>query len=171
MTERRHPHVVNLDEVEARKMTHGTRFGAAMKHLGRATAARGIGCTYYEIEPGRTAFPHHFHSINEEAVYVLEGEGTQRIGDEEVPVRAGDFITHRTGPAHAHQLVNTGKTPLRYLCFSTLSAAEVVGYPDSKKLAAASAASYEEAMSGKHWVRIIVRDDVGVGYYDGEDAG
>jgi uncharacterized cupin superfamily protein len=171
MSERRHPHIVNLDEVEPRKTTQGTRFGAAMKHVGRATGARGIGCTYFEIEPGRTAFPHHYHCVNEEAAYILEGEGRQRIGDTSVPVRAGDFITYPTGPAHAHQLVNTGRTPLRYLCFSTLSAAEVVGYPDSKKLAAAAAPSYEEAMGGKHWVRIIVREDAGIGYYDGEDVG
>jgi uncharacterized cupin superfamily protein len=109
--------------------------------------------------------------MNEEAMFVLEGEGILRIGDAEVPIRAGDYATFPVGPAHAHQVRNTGQGPLRYLGMSTLHTAEVVGYPDSKKIGALAAPSPAAAMKGEHWMRIIVKEGTGVPYFEGEDAG
>jgi uncharacterized cupin superfamily protein len=169
--ERRHPQVANLDEIDGRSTSTGARFGATMKHLGRATGARGIGCTWYEVAPGRSAFPRHFHCAMEESLFVLEGAGTVRIGDATVPLRAGDYVTFPTGPDSAHILTNTGSAPLRYLCFSTLHAAEVVGYPDSKKIGAMAAGSYEAAMKGQTWVRHLSFASAAAGYFDGEDVG
>lgn len=168
---RRHPNVVNLAELEGRTMTAGTKFGASVKHLGHATGSQGIGCSLYEVPPGRAAFPRHFHCANEEALFILEGEGTLRIGDATVPVRAFDYATFPVGPDSAHQLRNTGTTPLRYLCFSTKERAEVVGYPDSKKIGAMAAPSFEAVMKGQHWVRLLAFEGTNVGYYDGEDVG
>jgi uncharacterized cupin superfamily protein len=172
MTEtRRHSQVVNLSELEGRTIGAGSKFGAMMKHLGFATGSHRIGCTWYEVPPGRAAFPHHFHCSNEESLFVLEGEGTLRIGDDTVAVRSGDYLTFPIGPKFAHQLRNTGNGPLRYLCFSTLSGAEVVGYPDSKKVGALAAPSIEAALKGEHWVRLLAFEPSKVGYYDGEEVG
>ena len=170
MADRRHAHIVNLSEIEGRTRKTGKRFGGTMKMVGASSGARGVGCTWYEIEPGRSAFPTHFHCANEEAIFVLEGEGMLRLGDERVPVRALDWITMPTGPKFAHQLTNTGSTPLRYLCMSTMTNAEVVGYPDSKKVAALAAESYPSAMKGEHWVRFIAREGTSLDYFDGEDV-
>ncbi len=76
----------------------------------------------------------HAHLANEESIYVVEGQGTMRIGGAEVPVRAGDYVTFPPGAEHAHQLVNTSASPIRYLCFSTMRAPEVALYPDSDKV-------------------------------------
>jgi len=160
---RRHPNVVNLTELKAGGFEKGGRFALANRPLGRATGARGIGCSWYEVPPGRTAFPNHYHCANEESLYVLEGTGTLRIGQDEVPVGPGDYATFPVGPACTHQLLNTGTGPLRYLCFSTLLPTEVVGYPDSKKIGAMGYTAAGESM-----VRIMVRQDSGVDYYEGE---
>jgi uncharacterized cupin superfamily protein len=168
MGDRRHPRVVNLDEVEARAVSKGSRFGAKMKSLGRASEAQTLGCTHYEIEPGRTAFPLHFHCINAEAIFVLDGEGTLRVGEATVALRTGDWVTIPPGPKYAHQLTNTGSAPLRYLCVSTLKSADIVGYPDSKKVAAVAGESYASAMRGEQWVRIFAREGSTLDYYDGE---
>jgi uncharacterized cupin superfamily protein len=167
MENRRHPNVVNLSEVEPRQTTKGSRFAATSKSLAAAAGGRGVGASWYEVPPGKTAFPAHWHSANEEAVFILEGEGTLRIGDQEIPVRANDWVTLRTGPEHAHQLVNTGSAPLRYLAFSTLLTTEVVGYPDSRKVGVRSGANAEE-MYAKPWVRVIVKEGASVDYYEGE---
>jgi uncharacterized cupin superfamily protein len=151
---RRHPNVVNLTELKTRGFEKGERFALTSGPLSRATGARGIGCSWYEVPPGKTAFPNH---------YVLEGTGTLRIGQDEVPVGPGDYATFPVGPAHTHQLLNTGTGPLRYLCFSTLLMTDVVGYPDSKKIGAMGFTATGESM-----VRIMVRQDSGVDYYDGE---
>jgi uncharacterized cupin superfamily protein len=162
--ERRHANVVNAAELPGRGFAKGEKFGLTARSLGRATGARGIGCTLYEVPPGRRAFPHHYHCANEESVYIVAGEGTLRIGGDSVAVGPGDYATFPVGPGHAHQLLNTGTEPLRYLCFSTLSATDVVGYPDSRKVGALGYGPGSE-----QWVRLMVRDDQGLDYYDGED--
>lgn len=149
----------------------GSKFGASMKQLAAPTGARGIGRSWYEVPPGKAAFPHHFHCANEEAIFVLDGEGAMRIGDETVVVRSGDYITFPVGPQSAHQLRNTCRNALRYLCFSTLSTAEVVGYRDSKKVGALAAASLSAALKGEHWVRFLAAEGTSLNYYDGEDVG
>jgi uncharacterized cupin superfamily protein len=167
---RRHANLVNIDEIEGHRTEMGSKMGASsMRNLGRATGARTTGCSYYEVAPGRAAFPHHFHCIVEETIFVIEGEGTLRIGGDTFPVRAGDYASFPVGPAGAHQLRNTGTRPLRYLCFSDLSHADVVAYPDSKKIGA-MAVDPANPMSPP-WVRLMAHEDTDVGYFDGEDLG
>ena len=167
--ERRHPNVVNLDEVEGRASAVGAKFGSTARNLGRATGAAGIGCSCYEVAPGRSAFPRHFHSANEESIFILEGQGTARIGEAEVALRPGDYVTFPVGPAHAHRVVNTGAAPLKYLCLSTLHSTEAVGYPDSKKIGVLSAPSYDAAMRGEHWIRLLAPESPSIGYFEGEE--
>jgi uncharacterized cupin superfamily protein len=171
MTERRHPNVVNLSEAPSRTAEKGTKFGCTNKVLGHSTGAAGIGCSWYEVPAGRAAFPAHYHCMNEEALFVLEGEGSLRIGKETVTLKAGDYVTLPTGPDHAHKLTNTGATPLRYLCMSTLHrGAEVVGYPDSNKIGAMGVPPGWR-FGDPPWLRMVVRTDAAVDYYDGEDVG
>jgi uncharacterized cupin superfamily protein len=73
------------------------------------------------------------------------------------------------GPNYAHQLRNAGEHVLRYLCFSTMNTAEVVGYPDSKKVGAMAGPSMEAALKGETWVRVLTFEPSKVGYYDGEE--
>jgi uncharacterized cupin superfamily protein len=168
--ERRHPNVVNLDEAEGHPAEIGSKMGAtSMRSLGRATGARTTGCTYYEVAPGSAAFPHHFHCIVEETIFVLEGVGTLRIGGDTVPVRAGDYATFPVGPQAAHQLRNTGAGVLRYLCFSDRSHADIVAYPDSRKIGAMAVPPERDATAP--WVRLMVREGSDVDYFEGEDIG
>ncbi len=162
-TPRRHANVVHFSEVKPVELSKGNRFAMSDRVLGRATGARGTGCSLYEVPPGKAAFPNHYHCANEESLYVLEGTGTLHIGADQVPVGPGDYATFPVGPAHTHQLLNTGTAPLRYLCFSTLIPTEVVGYPRSKKIGAMSISS-----AGEQMVRIVVREESAVDYYDGE---
>jgi len=132
--ERRHPSVVNVDEVHPTEADQPGAFGSTMRFMGQAAGSKQLGCRYYEVAPGKIAFPFHWHAGNEEALIVLSGTGTLRLGDAELPVRAGDYVALPVGPAHAHQLRNTGTEPLRYYGLSTLKYPEVVLYPDSKKV-------------------------------------
>jgi uncharacterized cupin superfamily protein len=161
---RRHPNVVNLSEIEPRTATHGGRFALSTRWFTRATGAKGVGCSWFEVPPGRTAFPNHYHCANEEAAFILEGEGTLRIGAATVDVRAGDYVTFPTGPDASHELTNTGGGPLRYLAFSTLVPVDIVGYPDSGKVGAAATQRFGEPP----WVRAIFRLQDQVDYYAGE---
>jgi uncharacterized cupin superfamily protein len=167
MTEKtkRHPNVVNVSEVESSSHEKGVRFSCLGRHLGYFSGGKGIGCSWYEVPPGKVAWPYHYHTANEESLYVLEGTGTLRIGKEEVAVGPGDYASFPVGPDHAHQLINTGTTPLRYLCFSTMLPVEVVGYPDSDKI---GAAAWKTDMSGAVVRAMRKRADGDVDYWDGE---
>jgi uncharacterized cupin superfamily protein len=61
---------------------HGKKFGHRRKPLGSTAGGQRVGCSLYEVEPGRAAFPRHYRLANEEAIYVLEGSGTLRLGRE-----------------------------------------------------------------------------------------
>jgi uncharacterized cupin superfamily protein len=169
----RRANIVNIEEVEPRTMSKGARFGFSARRLGPEAGAKSLGCSWYQIEPGKTAFPHHYHCANEEAVFILEGAGEARIGDRTEQVRAGDYIAYPVGPDHAHSLKNTGSVPLKYLAFSTTLPTDVVGYPDSKKVAAVGALSLAKGMMSNPdvWIRQINREGDSLDYYDGEETG
>ena len=66
--------------------------------------------------------------------FILEGSGRLRFGDKEYEVKQHDFIACPPGGTEvAHQLVNTGDVPLRYLALSTAIGTDVFQYPDSGK--------------------------------------
>ena len=96
---------------------------------------RRLGASIFEIEPGATAFPRHYHCANEEAIYVFEGEGILGIGDSETPLRPGDFVALPRGREHAHRLDNRSQRTLRYLCFSTMIEPDIAMYSVSNKSA------------------------------------
>jgi uncharacterized cupin superfamily protein len=115
---------------------HGQRFGHRRRHLAAAAGGQKVGCSLYEVEPGRAAFPRHYHLANEEAIYILDGSGTLRLGEggEEFALSKGDYVALPVGADGAHQLVNTSDVVLRYLCLSTVVEPEVLLYPDSGKV-------------------------------------
>jgi uncharacterized cupin superfamily protein len=129
---KRHPNVTNIEDLDWGSMEYGARFASKSKRLGESAGGRQLGCTLYEVAPGKRAFPMHAHLANEEAIYVLEGEGKLRLGDGDVTVRAGDYIACAIG--QPHQLINTSDAPLHYLCMSTMATPEVALYPDSDKV-------------------------------------
>jgi uncharacterized cupin superfamily protein len=166
----KHPSIINIKNVEPKVELKGDKFGFSGRRLGARVGAKSIGTSYLEIPPGRQAFPHHFHSANEEAVFVIEGAGRVRIGQSEVDIEAGDYISFPVGPEHAHSIRNTSEEPLKLLCISTLIPVEIVGYPDSKKTAVFAANDASKGLLGtpNPWVRMLIKDQPSVDYYDGE---
>jgi uncharacterized cupin superfamily protein len=162
MPERRHPNVVNVDEVDSTEMKKG-RHHSLNRRLGPHAGNAQLGATLTELPPGAISFPFHYHCLNEEAIYVVSGTGTVRIGEARVALRAGDWIALPIGPEHAHQMINDGEVPLVYLCVSTGHKCDVVGYPDSKKVAA-----WAGQTPMKPWHRFISREGESLDYWDGE---
>jgi uncharacterized cupin superfamily protein len=118
-------------------------FEGKHKRLGVAAGSRKLGCTLTEVPPGKSPFPLHTHYAVEEAVFVLSGSGTLRLGTERLELRAGDYVAMPPGKEFAHQIINTGDQPLRFLCFSTMSDLDIVSYPDSGKVGVSGGPSGE----------------------------
>ncbi|MGH7933462.1 MAG: cupin domain-containing protein [Candidatus Binataceae bacterium] len=128
-----HTNVIHQDEQPWTGLVQGKGFRCRRKSFSGAAAAHKLGCSLFEVPPGASAFPYHYHCANEEAIYVLDGEGTLRLGEAEVALRKGHFVALPPGKQCAHRLVNSSDRPLLYLCFSTMEEPEVSIYPDSKK--------------------------------------
>ncbi|RYZ35138.1 MAG: cupin domain-containing protein [Myxococcaceae bacterium] len=161
-------HLVHAEDLPWTEVAHGSRVALKRKQLGAAAHGRKLGCSLVELPPGRRSWPLHYHLANEEALYFLSGSGTLRLGSEEVPVREGDYVALPPGAGTAHQLLNDGTEPLRYLCFSTMEEPDVLVYPDSKKVGimAGSAPGGDKATRTLH---VNLPLGAAVDYWDGEE--
>lgn len=158
---------MNIADVQLRDNAHGDKFEAKIGSFGKMIGSTGIGVMVTIVPPGKRAFPFHVHHQTHELFVILEGEGSYRFGDQTYPIKAGDVCAAPTGgPEVAHQIVNTGSVPLKYLGISaTPAGTEVVEYPDSGKFAVTS--RYDWA-TGKGGVRHIGRREGSLDYWDGE---
>jgi uncharacterized cupin superfamily protein len=119
------------------------------------------------VPRGRRAWPYHYHLAHEEAVYVLEGSGTLRIGGEELQVSEGDYVALPARAQATHQIVNDSGAVLRYLCFSTMVEPDVMIYTDSEKIGISGGAAPGGPKAERN-VNTFLRGDAEAGYYDGE---
>lgn len=101
--------------------------------LAADTEAEDIGCSLHEIPAGEGAWPYHYHTANEEAIYVLAGAGQIRGPEGHEPLEAGDYVVLPADESGAHRVVNDGEATLRYLAISTMREPDVLRYPDSGK--------------------------------------
>lgn len=63
------------------------------------------------LSPGRSSSSPHYHTSKEEIIYVLSGTPTVIIGQHEVLVEPGQFISFLPGEKKHHQVINrTGET-------------------------------------------------------------
>ena len=136
--------IINIEELELelQPQRHGERFAADMAQVGPRTGARKLGCRLTVVPPGKSAWPFHAHLVNEEIVFVIEGEGVLRLAGGERPLRAGDVVALPPGGAEsAHEIVNRSAQPLKYWCVSTMEEPDIGLYPDSGKFFAMAGAA------------------------------
>ncbi|WP_135851126.1 cupin domain-containing protein [Halorussus salinus] len=104
------------------------------KQLGEEADGEELGASLYELPPGKRSWPYHYHTGNEEALYLLAGSGTLRLDGETVALSAGDYVALPADESGAHRVVNDSDEPLRYLAVSTMNDPDVTVYPDSGKV-------------------------------------
>ncbi|GAB3694331.1 cupin domain-containing protein [Halorubrum pallidum] len=137
------------------------------KRLGDAAGGERLGCSLYELPPGERSWPYHYHAANEEALYVLAGEGRLRLAGESHLLRPDDYVALPAGESGAHRVINDGDAPLRYLAVSTMREPDVTVYPDSEKFGV-----YVGAPPGGRRARTLegyYPIDANTDYWDGEE--
>lgn len=164
----RSEHVVQLDDLEWVEFSQGEKLGLRAKRLGKEAGGRRLGCTYYEVPPGRRPFPYHWHTANEEALYIVSGRGTLRLAGEELPIGKGDYVACPVGEEGAHQVINSSDEPLCLLSFSTMIEPEIAVYPDSGKIGAMAGAPPGEDRKKRTVFSFFRREDE-VDWLDGEE--
>jgi uncharacterized cupin superfamily protein len=97
----------------------GTRFGITNF---------GVNLTY--LPPGSVSAPRHFHSRQDEFVYILEGTPVLVTNAGETPLRPGMCAGFKAGIGNAHHLLNRSDTVAVYLEIGDRTSGDVVTYPD-----------------------------------------
>ncbi len=142
---------VNVDELDWSSVERGETH-LRRKQLSATSGGEDLGCSLYELPPGKRSWPFHYHTGNEEAIFVLEGEGRLRLGEEETGLRAGDYVALPGREDHAHRIINDSNEPLRYLVTSTMNDPDVLVYPDSDKIGV-----FTGSAPGAHEKRILTK--------------
>jgi uncharacterized cupin superfamily protein len=89
-----------------------------------------FGVSIQVLQPGCRSSIKHWHSAEDEMVYVLEGEITLLEGSTETVLRAGDAATFKAGVPVGHCLENRSAGPVRCLVAGTRAAVDRITYPD-----------------------------------------
>ena len=130
--------IVNLRDVEPSEMVR-PRIHRTRRNLGKAVGSVTTGLQHVEVAPGMASAPFHCHSLEEELFVVLDGDGTLRLGDEEIPVRPGHVVSRPPGTGVAHTF-RGGDSGLTYLAYGTREPGDACFYPDSNKVLVAGVA-------------------------------
>ena len=145
----------------------GHLYESADVRIGPMIGVKDLGISYSEVPPGKSACPFHNHHVEDEMFIILAGEGTYRFGPDSYPIKAGDVLGAPAGGQDtAHQIINTGTTPLRYYGISTMSLADVCEYPDSGKFGVFS--RHTRNPYDQSTIRHLDRVGTGLDYWDGE---
>ena len=155
--------LMNLDEATFDDVEENGIYTSSRAAIGQQIGARDLGYNLTVLPPGKVQCPFHSHHGEEEMFFILEGEGELRFGDKRYPLRRNDVIACPTGGAEvAHQIVNTGTVPMRYLAISTIVDLEACEYPDSGKV------SVVAGRRGQRRLTKMFRAETTVDYYDRE---
>lgn len=105
--------------------------GARVKQaLGDAAGLTDFGVNLTRLPPGAWSSQRHWHSHEDEFVYVLAGELTLCTDTGEQLLRAGDAAAFPKNQPDGHHLVNRGRETGIYLEIGSRHAGDVCTYPD-----------------------------------------
>jgi len=85
------------------------------KRLGDAGGLTDFGVNLMRLPPGGWSSQRHWHTAEDEFVYVLEGELTLVEDGGEITLRAGDCAAFPKNSGSGHHLINRSTVPAVYL--------------------------------------------------------
>lgn len=98
--------------------------------LGDALGLTKFGVNLTTLFPGKESSLRHYHSREDELVFILEGEVILRTDDGEQVLSAGMCAGFPAGTTNGHHLVNRSDRPARYLEIGSQDPDDIAGYSD-----------------------------------------
>ena len=98
--------------------------------LGDALGLTKIGVNLTTLPPGKESSMRHFHTREDEMVFVVEGEVVLCTDEGEQVLTVGMCAGFAAGGKNGHQLVNRSERPARYLEISNRDPEDTADYPD-----------------------------------------
>ena len=101
-----------------------------IKHrLGDHFGLGNFGINLTELRPGSVSALLHYHTKQDEFVYIVSGTPTLMLDDKEYLLRPGDCCGFKAGMGVGHQLVNKSANPVLYLEIGDRSAGDYAEFP------------------------------------------
>ena len=98
--------------------------------IGDALGLTKIGVNLSTLMPGKESGMRHFHTREDELLFMLEGEVVLRTDEGEQILTAGMCAGFPVAAKNGHQLVNRTDRPARYLEISNRDPEDIAEYPD-----------------------------------------
>ena len=100
------------------------------RRLGDSLGLKKIGVNQTTLPPGKESSMRHWHTHEDEFIYVLEGEVVLRTQAGEQVLKAGCCAGFPCGLDDGHQLINRSERPVTYLEVSNRDAEDTAYYSD-----------------------------------------
>jgi uncharacterized cupin superfamily protein len=104
--------------------------GRSRKRLGNAAGLDEFGVNLTTLKPGASSALRHWHELEDEFVFMLEGEVALIENEGETTLRPGDAAGFKAGVANGHHLVNRSGRDAVYLEIGSRRGDERAHYPD-----------------------------------------
>jgi uncharacterized cupin superfamily protein len=121
---------VHISEIPSEAWYEGTDREIRGKPLCDIGGEAKVGVGYLELPPGSHTKPGHWHSKEEEHLYVLSGHATLHLGADRFALRAGSYVCFPASQAVAHHLHNTGSETFTYIMIGERNPDDEVIYPE-----------------------------------------
>ena len=126
---------INIDEIPSSYKAAHEDYKFYKRPFVKRGEAKNTQVNVYELLPGMSAYPYHYHLENEECFYIISGEGILKTPEGEKKVTAGDLLFFPCGKNGAHKLTNSSDAEnLVYIDFDVIYDVNVAVYPDSEKV-------------------------------------
>jgi uncharacterized cupin superfamily protein len=102
-------------------------------HLSVAGGLTQFGAYLDTLQPGAWSSQRHWHSAEDEFVYILSGTATLRDDHGMTDLFPGDAVAWRHGDPNAHHLTNRGDLPARWLIVGSRARGDICTYPDDDR--------------------------------------
>lgn len=101
------------------------------RRLGDALGLTDFGVNLVELPPGGVSALRHWHSHEDEFVYILTGTATLVTDEGAQPLSPGLAAGFPKGVPNGHQIRNDGTAPPVYLEIGSRNSADIALYPDA----------------------------------------
>jgi len=131
-------------DIASASQSSGTRYpapfagpckGRQLRRLGDAAGLTQFGVNLVEVPPGGWSSQRHWHTHEDEFVFILEGELIMVTDKGEETMRPGDCAGFKAGDHNGHHFQNRSSQRAVFLVVGSRNEADECGYPDIDLLA------------------------------------
>ena len=146
-----------ISRVPWEEFSRGARFGMRYQHLSSFGGGTQISVSMEVLAPGKQANQAHYHLLEEEHVFVLEGGLTLQLGAKTFELSAGHYVCFPAGQKVGHALINRSTQPCRYLVLGNPHPHDVAVHTDTGRVSVKLAGeSYRQSSTMECWEGVDV---------------